>query len=53
MVALVGRLRPVLEFFSEGHVKKGHIFKFMTVDKKSVYFDQFWLRNLMVLFVFA
>ena len=33
--------------------KKGQIFKFINVDKKCIYIDQFWLRNLMVSFVFA
>ena len=33
--------------------QKGQIVKFIHVDKKGVYLDQFWLRNLMVSFVFA
>ena len=33
--------------------QKGQIFKFINVDKKAIYHDQFWLRNLMVSFVFA
>ena len=37
----------------QGEVKKGQIFKFLNVDKKGIYLDQFWLRNLMVSFVFA
>ena len=49
----VSRLRPFLEVFSEGQVKKGQIFKFINVDKKGIHLDQFWLRNLMVSFVFA
>ena len=32
---------------------KGQIFKFINVDKKGIYLDQFWLRKLMVSFVFA
>ena len=37
----------------QGQVKKGQIFKFINVNKKGIYVDQFWLRNLMVSFVFA
>ena len=37
----------------QGQVKKGEIFKFINVDKKGIYLDQFWLKNLMVPFVFA
>ena len=37
----------------QGQVKKGQIFKFINVDKKGIYLDQNWLRNLMVSFVFA
>ena len=37
----------------QGQVKKGQIFKFLKVDKKGIYLDQFWLRILMVSFVFA
>ena len=37
----------------QGQVKKGQIFKFLNMDKKGIYLDQFWLRNLMVSFVFA
>ena len=37
----------------QGQVKKGQIFKFLNVDKKGIYHDQFWLRNLKVSFVFA
>ena len=33
--------------------QKGQIFKFINVDKKGIYLDQFWLRNLMMSFVFA
>ena len=36
----------------QGQVIKGQIFKFINVDKKGIY-RQFWLRNLMVSFVFA
>ena len=52
-----GRLSPFLEVFQrrsgQGQVKKGQIFKFINVDKKGIYLDQFWLRNLMMSFVFA
>ena len=37
----------------QGQVEKGQIFKFINVDKKSISLDQFWLRNLMVSFVFG
>ena len=37
----------------QGQVQKGQIFKFINVDKKGIHLDQFWLRNLMVSFVFA
>ena len=37
----------------QGQVKKDQIFKFINVDKKGVYLDQFWLRNLMVSLVFV
>ena len=37
----------------EGQVKKGQILKFINVDKKGIYLDQIWFRNLMVSFVFA
>ena len=39
-----GRLRPFLKFFSIGRVKvmsKSQIFKFINVDKKGIYHDQF------------
>ena len=37
----------------QGQVKKGQIFKFINFDEKGIYHNQFWLRNLMVSFVFA
>ena len=37
----------------QGQVKKGQFFNFINVDKKGIYLHQFWLRNLMVSFVFA
>ena len=37
----------------QGQVKKGQNFKFINVHKKGIYLDQFWLRNLMMSFVFA
>ena len=37
----------------QGQVKNGQIFKFINVDKKGTYLDQFWPRNLMVSLVFA
>ena len=33
--------------------KKCQIFNFINVDKKGIFLDQFWLRNLMVSFVFC
>ena len=57
MVALVWSSEAVFRSFQlrsgQGQVKKGQIFKFINVDKKGIYLNQFWLRNLMVLFVFA
>ena len=50
MVALVWSSEAIFRSFSEGQVKKGQIFKFINVDKKGTYLDQFWLRNLMVSF---
>ena len=29
----------------QGQVKKGQIFKFINVDKKGIYLDQFWLTE--------
>ena len=49
-------MRPLLDVFSEGKVKvrlKGTFFKFINVDKKGAYLDQFLLRNLVVSFVFT
>ena len=46
-------MRPLLEVFSEAQVKKGQIFKFVNMDKKGAYLDQFLLRNLIVSFVFT
>ena len=37
----------------QGQVKKGQIFKFINVDIKCIYLDQFWLKSLMMSFVFA
>ena len=48
--ALFRSLQPMS---GQGQVKKGQIFKFINVDKKGIYLDQFWLRNLMVSFGFA
>ena len=52
-----GRLRPLFRILQrrsdQGQVKKGQIFKVINVDKKGIYLDQLWLRNLMMLFVFA
>ena len=57
MVTLVRSSDAVFRSFQrrsgQGQVKKGQIFKFTNVDKKGIYLDQFWLRNLMVSFVFA
>ena len=56
MVTLVWSSEVFLEVFSEGQVKvrsKDQIFKFINVDNKGVYLDLFWLRNIMVSFVFA
>ena len=57
MVTLVWSSEAVFRSFQrrsgQGQVKKGQIFKFINVDKKGIYLDQFWLRNLMVSFVFA
>ena len=57
MVTLVWSSEAVFRSFQrrsgQGQVKKGQIFKFINVDKKGIYLDQFWLRNLMVSFVFC
>ena len=57
MVTLVWSPEAVFRSFQrrsgQGQVKKSQIFKFINVDKKGIYLDQFWLRNLMVSFVFA
>ena len=57
MVTLVWSSEAVFRSFQrrsgKGQVKKGQIFKFINVEKKGIYLDQFWLRNLMVSFVFA
>ena len=57
MVTLVWSSEAVFRSFQRrsghGQVKKGQIFKFINVDKKGIYLDQFWPRNLMVSFVFA
>ena len=57
MVTLVWSSEAVFRSFQrrsgQGQVKKVKFFKFINVDKKGIYLDQFWLRNLMVSFVFA
>ena len=57
MITLVWSSEALFRSFQrrsgQGQVKKGEIFKFINVDKKGIYLDQFWLRNLMVSFVFA
>ena len=57
MVTLVWSSEAVFRSFQrrsgQGQVKIRQILKFMNVDKKGIYLDQFWLRNLMVSFVFA
>ena len=57
MVTLVWSSEAVFRSFQgrkgQGQVKKGQIFKFINMDIKGIYLDQFWLRNLMVSFVFA
>ena len=54
MVTLVWSSEALFRSFQrrsgQGQVKKGQIFKFINVDKKGIYLDQFWLRNLMVSF---
>ena len=57
MATLVWSSEAVFRSFQrrsgQGEVKNGQIFKFINVDKKGIYLGQFWLRNLMVSFVFA
>ena len=56
MVTLVGSSEALfrsLQRESGKKGKKGQIFKFINVNKKDIYLDQFWLRKLMVSFVFA
>ena len=57
MVTLVGSSEALFRSFQrrsgQGQVKKDQVFKFINVDKKGIYLDQFWLRNPMVSFVFA
>ena len=57
MVTLVWSSEALFRSFQrrsgQGQVKKGQIFKFLNVDKKDIYLDQFWFRNLIVSFVFA
>ena len=57
MATLVWSSEAVFKSFQrrsgQGQVKKGQILTFINVDKKSIYLDQFWLRNLMVSFIFA
>ena len=57
MVTLVWSSEVLFRSFQRnsgrGQVKKGQIFIFINVDKKGVFLDQFWLRNLMMSFVFA
>ena len=57
MATLVWTSEAVFRSFQrrsgQGQVKKGQIFTFINVDKKGIYLDQFWLRNLMMSFVFA
>ena len=57
MVTLVWSSEAIFRSFQrrsdQGQVKKGQILIFLNVDKKGIYLDQFWLRNLMVSFVFA
>ena len=57
MVTLVWSSEAVFRSFKrrsgQGQIKKCQIFNFINVDKKGIYLDQFWLRNIMVSFVFA
>ena len=57
MVTLVWSPEALFRSFqqrsAQGQVKKVQNFKFINVDKKGIYLDQFWLRNQMVSFVFA
>ena len=54
MVTLVWSSEAVLRSFQrrsgQGQVKKGQIFKFINVNNKGIFLDQFWLRNLMMSF---
>ena len=54
MVTLVWSYETLFRGFQrrsgQGQVKKCKIIKFINVDKKGIYLDQFWLRNLMVSF---
>ena len=57
MVTLVWSSEALFRSFQQrsgqGQIKKGQIFKFLNVDKKGIYLDQFWFGNLMVSFVFS
>ena len=57
MVTLVWSSEALFRSFQrrsgQGQVNNGQIFKFINVDKKCIYLDQFWLRNLMGSYVFA
>ena len=57
MATLVWSSEAVFRSFQrrsgQGQVKKGQILKCINVDKTGIYLDQYWLRNLMVSFVFA
>ena len=57
MVTLVWSSEALFRSFQrrsdQGQVKKRQIFKCINVDKEGIYLDQFWLRNLIVSFVFA
>ena len=50
---LVWSSEALFRSFQRSQFKKGQIVKFINVDKKCIYLDQFWLRNLMVPFVFT
>ena len=52
MVTLVWSSEAVFRSFQR-RSGQGQVFKFINVDKKGIYLGQFWLRNLMVSFVFA
>ena len=57
MVTLIWWSEAVFRSFQrrsgQGQVTNGQIFNFINVDKKCIYLAQFWLRNLIVSFVFA